>query len=138
MSAPRPTGMPLDGTGPYGMDPDGTDADLIVSERFMWPAAPVVDNHRKPRTRAAIVSACRGFMLAGWFQPSLPACCEQAKRSTRAAYCAFGTIEALRLEAADDPSTRDAIVERVLGCERTALSPDACDRLVRALVTGTG
>jgi hypothetical protein len=133
MSAIRPNGTP-----PDGMDPNGTDTNPIVSECFMSPAAPVLNNHRKPRTRAAIVSACRGFMRAGWFQPPLRACCEQAKRSIRAAYCAFGTIEALRLEAADDPSTRDAIVERVLGSERAALSAETRDRLVRALVTGAG
>ena len=49
---------------------------------------------------------------------------------------AFGKVEALHLEAADDPSTVDAIVERVLGCERAALSAETLQRLVRALVTG--
>ena len=95
-------------------------------------------DRRKPRTRAAMLSACRAFMRAGRFRPPLEVCCEQAKRSARAAYQAFGTVEALRLEAADDPSTRDAIVERVLGCERAALSAETRDRLVRALVTGAG
>ena len=46
------------------------------------------------------------------------------------------TIECVVKECADDPSTRDAIVERVLGCERAALSAETQQRLVRALVTG--
>ena len=54
----------------------------------------------------------------------------------RTAFKTFGNVEALHLEAADDPPTRDAIVERVLGCERTALSAEAQQRLARALVTG--
>ena len=91
---------------------------------------------RKVRTRAAILSACRSFMQAGQFRPPLCDCCDRAARSQRAAFMAFGKVEALHLEAADDPSTVDAIVERVLGCERAALSAETLQRLVRALVTG--
>jgi hypothetical protein len=91
---------------------------------------------RKLRSRTAIVSACRAFMQAGRFRPPLAACCDRAGRCQRIAYKAFGAVEALHLEAADDPSTRDAIVERVLGCERAALSAETQQRLVRALVTG--
>ena len=91
---------------------------------------------RKLRTRAAIVSACRSFMQAGQFRPPLEACCDRAAPFVRDRFSAFGNVEALHLEAADDPSIRDAIVERVLGCERTALSAETQQRLVRALVTG--
>jgi hypothetical protein len=91
---------------------------------------------RKLRSRAAIVSACRAFMQTGQFRPPLAACCDRAGRSQRTAFKTFGNVETLHLEAADDPSTGDAIVERVLGCERTALSAETQQRLVRALVTG--
>ena len=117
---------------------NGIGSNGIASECFARPEAPVQGDRRKPRTRAAILSACRAFMRAGRFQPPLEDCCDQAERSARAAYCAFGTVEALRLEAADDPATRDAIVERVLGSECAALSAETRDRLVRALVTGAG
>jgi AcrR family transcriptional regulator len=110
----------------------------IASERFPRRDPPARRETRKARTRAAILLACRAFMRAGRFQPPLEACCEQAGRSSRAAYRAFGSVEALLLEAADDQPTRAAIVERVLGCERTALSAETLDRLVRALVTGAG
>ena len=133
MSDTRLNDTPVDGKPVNGIGTNG-----IASECFVRPEAPVQGDRRKPRTRAAILSACRAFMRAGRFQPPLEVCCEQAKRSARAAYQAFGTVEALRLEAADDPSTRDAIVERVLGCERAALSAETRDRLVRALVTGAG
>jgi hypothetical protein len=116
----------------------GTDKSGITIECFPRRDAPARREGRKARTRAAIVLACRVFMRAGRFQPPLEACCEQAGRSSRAAFRAFGSVEALRLEAADDQPTRQAIVERVLGCERTALSAGTLDRLVRALVTGAG
>jgi hypothetical protein len=110
----------------------------IVAECFPRPDAPARGEGRKARTRAAIVSACRSFLQAGQFLPPLQACCDRAGRSSRAGYMAFGCVEALRLEAADDPPTRAAIVERVLGCECRALSAETLDRLVRALVTGAG
>ncbi len=128
MNGPRTADTPVKGTGTNG----------IAGNCSQQPAAPGLGDRRKPRTRAAIVSACRAFMRAGRFQPPLEDCCEEAGRSSRAAYNAFGTVEALRLEAADDPSTREAIVERVLGCERAVLAPETRDRLVRALVTGAG
>jgi len=106
---------------PDGRHPDG--------RRAGWTA-------RSARTRAVIVAACRTFMQAGQFRPPLQACCSQAGRSISTGFQAFGPVEVLHLEAADDPSTRDAIVERVLGCERAALSAETLDRLVRALVTG--
>jgi hypothetical protein len=105
-------------------------------ERFPPSGAPAPREGRKARTRAAIVLACRSFMQAGQFRPPLQACCARAQRSIRDGFRAFGGVEALRLEAADDPSIRDAIVERVLGCERIALSAETQQRLVRALVTG--
>jgi len=91
---------------------------------------------RSARTRAAIVAACRGFMQAGLFRPPLQPCCRQAGRSVCIGYKTFGSVEALRLEAADDRVTRDAIVERVVGCERTALSDETLERIARAFVTG--
>jgi hypothetical protein len=147
MSAARPddafpNGAVTDGTVTNGITngtaTNGIATNGIACECFTRPDVAVSGESRKPRTRAAILAACRTFLRAGWFQPPLRDCCEQAGRSTRAAYCAFGTVEALRLEAADDPATRDAIVERVLESECTALSAEACDRLVRALVTGLG
>jgi hypothetical protein len=93
---------------------------------------------RSTRTRAGLVAACRKFMQSGDFRPSVEACCDAVGRSRPTAYKLFGSAEALRLEAACDPSTREAIVGRVLGCERTALSAETLDRLVRALVTGIG
>jgi hypothetical protein len=91
---------------------------------------------RKPRTRAAIVAACRAYMQAGGLQPAMRACCDRAGRSLRTGFEAFGNVEALRLEAADDRATREAILERVLGGEHAALPAETLDRLVRALVTG--
>jgi hypothetical protein len=110
----------------------------IAVECFPRPDAPARRESRKVRSRAAIVSACRSFMQAGQFLPPLQACCDRAGRSSRTGYLAFGSVEALRLEAADDQATRAAIVERVLGCECCALSAETLDRLVRALVTGAG
>jgi hypothetical protein len=110
----------------------------IIVECFPRPDAAARGEGRKARTRAAIVSACRAFMRAGRFRPPLQACCEQAGRSIRAGFEAFGSVEVLRLEAADDQPTRAAIVARVLGCECGALSAETLDRLVRALVTGAG
>jgi hypothetical protein len=109
----------------------------VALERFPPSNAPAPREGRKAHTRAAIVSACRSFMQAGQFRPPLQACCDRAQRSIRDGFRAFGGVKVLRLEAAADPSIRDAIVERVLGCERTALSVEAQQRLVRALVTGT-
>lgn len=91
---------------------------------------------RSARTRAAIVAACRCFMRAGLFRPPLKACCWQAERSVAIGYKIFGSVETLHLEAADDHATRDAIVERVIGCERAALSDETLQRVVRAFVTG--
>jgi hypothetical protein len=108
----------------------------IRLECFPQPDAPARGVSRKVRSRAAIVSACRAFMQAGQFRPPMRACCDRAGRTSRTAFRAFGGVEALHLEAADDPSTFDAIVERVLGCERAALSAETLQRLVRALVTG--
>jgi hypothetical protein len=116
----------------------GTDKSGITIECFPRPDSPAPREGRKARTRAAIVLACRSFMQAGQFLPPLQACCDRAGRSIRAGYRAFGSVEALRLEAADDQPTRQAIAARVLGCEHTALSAETFDRLVRALVTGAG
>jgi hypothetical protein len=110
----------------------------IAIECFPRPDAAARGENRKVRTRAAIVAACRSLMQAGQFLPPLQACCDRAERSIRAGFRAFGSVEALRLEAADDPPTRQAIVERVLGGEGGALSAETLDRLVRALVTGAG
>jgi hypothetical protein len=115
----------------------GIGSDIVI-ECFPQPDAPARSDGRKAHTRAAIVLACRAFMRAGRFRPPLQACCEQAGRSIRAGFAAFGSVEVLRLEAADDQPTRAAIVERVLGCECGALSAETLDRLVRALVTGAG
>jgi hypothetical protein len=109
----------------------------VSLESFRQPGVPARLMARKPRTRAAIVAACRAFLQAGALQPAMQSCCDRAERSLRTGFEAFGCIEALRLEAADDRATRDAILERVLGCERSALSAETLDRLVRALVTGT-
>jgi hypothetical protein len=102
--------------------------------------APPADrgNARAARTRSAIVAACRSFMRAGQFRPPLQSCCLQAGRSIRIGFQTFGSVEALLLEAADDPPTRDAIAERVLGDARAALPPETLQRLVRAVVTGRG
>jgi hypothetical protein len=115
----------------------GTGSDIVI-ECFPQPNASARREGRKAHTRAAIVLACRSFMQAGQFLPPLQACCDRAGRSIRAGFAAFGSVEALRLEAADDQPTRQAIVERVLGCECCALSAETLDRLVRALVTGAG
>jgi hypothetical protein len=100
-------------------------------ERFPPSGAPAPREGRKARTRAAIVLACRPY-AGGVFRPP-PARCDRAQRSIRESRpsAASGVRP-----AAADPSTGDAIVERVLGCERTALSAETQQRLVRALVTG--
>jgi hypothetical protein len=108
----------------------------VSLESFQRAAVPARLQGRKPRTRAAIVAACRGFLQAGMLRPAMQACCDRAERSLRTGFEAFGCVEALRLEAADDRATRVAILERVLGCESGALSAETLDRLVRALVTG--
>ena len=88
--------------------------------------------------RAAIVSACRLLMRAGQFRPSVRDCCILAECSVHTGSAIFKTIEILHLEAADDPATRDAIVERVVGDERTALAAETLNRIVRAVVMGAG
>jgi DNA-binding transcriptional regulator YdaS (Cro superfamily) len=88
------------------------------------------------RSRAAIVSACRLLMRAGQFRPSVRDCCIWAECSVAIGCGLFKTIEILHLEAADDPATRDAIVERVVGDERTALAVETLNRIVRAVVMG--
>ena len=93
---------------------------------------------RSALTRAVLLAACRSLMQSGELRPPLQACCARARRSIRTGVQAFGSAQAFPLEAACDPPTRDAIVERVLGCERAALSPETQQRLVRALVTGRG
>jgi DNA-binding transcriptional regulator YdaS (Cro superfamily) len=90
------------------------------------------------RSRAAIVSACRLLMRAGQFRPSVRDCCMWAECSLQIGCGLFKTIEILHLEAADDPATRDAIVERVVGDERTALAVETLNRIVRAVVMGAG
>jgi len=89
-------------------------------------------------SRAAIVSACRLLMRAGQFRPSVRDCCILAECSVHTGSAIFKTIEILHLEAADDPATRDAIVERVVGDERTALAAETLNRIVRAVVMGAG
>jgi len=89
-------------------------------------------------SRAAIVSACRLLMRAGQFRPSVRDCCMWAECSLPVGVGLFKTIEILHLEAADDPATRDAIVERVVGDERTALAVETLNRIVRAVVMGAG
>jgi DNA-binding transcriptional regulator YdaS (Cro superfamily) len=89
-------------------------------------------------SRAAIVSACRLLMRAGQFRPSLRDCCIWAECSVPIGCGLFKTIEILHLEAADDAATRDAIVERVVGDERTALAVETLNRIVRAVVMGAG
>jgi len=93
-------------------------------------------NERGQRTRAAIVAACRDFMQAGQFRPSMQACCTKANRSIRIGFQAFKTIEMLHLEAADDLPTREAMVERVLGDDRSVLPAERLALIARALVTG--
>ena len=117
------TGVALECLAAAGRQPDGRPDGRTV---------------RAARTRDAIVAACRGFMQSGQFRPSMEACCARAARSIRAGFQAFRFVEALHLEAADDAATRHAIVERVLGCERAALSAETLQRLARALVTGRG
>src|SRR5258705_10841499 len=68
-------------------------------------------------SRAAIVAACRLLMRSGQFRPSVRDCCNWAECSAQVGFGLFKTIEILHLEAADDPATRDAIVERVVGEE---------------------
>lgn len=116
-----------------------TDTTDIRIETFPpAPAGPRRDgrNERARRTRAAIVAACRAFMQAGELRPPMQACCRAAGRSIRIGFQSFKTVEGLHLEAADDPPTRDAIVERVLGEGSDALPPELLARVVRALVTG--
>jgi hypothetical protein len=121
----------MNGTGQGGTGQGG-----IAVECFPRPGAAARHEGRKARTRAAIVAACRAFMQAGEFRPPMQACCDRAARSIRTGFQAFGSVEVLHLEAADDRSTRDAIIERVLGCERAALPAETLQRLVRAFVTG--
>jgi hypothetical protein len=110
--------------------------------RALRPDEPRIDGRRagrdarSERTRALVVTACRASMQMGQFRPPLQACCAAVGRSIRTGWRVFGSVEALHLEAADDQAMRDAIAERVLGCERTALSDETLQRLVRALVTG--
>lgn len=93
-------------------------------------------NARGARTRVAIVEACRSFMQAGQLRPPMEACCLRAGRSIRIGFQTFRFVVSLHLEAIDDPPTRDAIAERVLGDARSALPAETLDRMVRALVTG--
>jgi len=88
--------------------------------------------------RAAIVSACRQLMQTGQFRPSVRDCCILSECSVHMGFGLFKTIEVLHLEAADDPATRDAIVERVAGDERAALAVETLNRIVRAVVMGAG
>jgi len=101
---------------------------------------PPRDRHRERSalTRAVLLAACRSFMKAGEFRPPMQACCLRAARSMQTGYQIFRTVEAFHLEAADDPPTLDAIVERVVGDERAALPAETLCRLVRAVVTGRG
>ena len=102
---------------------------------FPQPGIPVPREGRKPRTRAVIVPACRAFMQAGALQPPMQACCDRAGRSIRTG---FGPSAPSRRFVSRRPTIRhrEAVVERVLGCERAALSAETLDRLVRVLVTG--
>lgn len=113
---------------------------VVVTERFYPGAEPArpVDGRttRGRRSRTAILTACRQLMRAGALRPCMAWVCETADRNTRTGFQHFRGIEDLHLEAIQDYSTRTAIAARVLGDELNALSPEAAQRLVRALVLG--
>jgi DNA-binding transcriptional regulator YdaS (Cro superfamily) len=126
------------------LDPVMSKAGIDVSlECFPQPEAWLEDRQEgdaspSARSRAAIVSACRRLMRAGRFRPSVRECCMWAECPVQVGVRLFKTIEILHLEAADDQSTRDAIVERVVGDEQVALPVETLSRIVRAVVMGAG
>ena len=89
-------------------------------------------------TRAAIVQACRSLMAEGQWRPSMRACCIEAKRSTRAAFQGFKTLDALYAEALRDENTMKAIARQVLqdDGEFNAMYPLILERIARAAVFG--
>ena len=97
----------------------------IMLERFPYRRA-----DRAAATRGALLAACRAFMQAGELRPPMRACRARAWRSIHSGFQAFGSIAAFHFEAADDATTRDAIVERILGDERAVLPDEAIGRLV--------
>ena len=85
-----------------------------------------------------VTTRTKAGIQTGQFRPSVRDCCILAGCSIYMGSGLFKTIEVLHLEAADDPATRDAIVERVAGDERAALAVETLNRIVRAVVMGAG
>lgn len=82
---------------------------------------------RGERTRSVLVAACRGYMMAGNFRPTMAECCRAAERSLRSGFQHFPSVETLHYEALHDEGTRRSVLERIGGSEQ---------RLLRAIVTG--
>lgn len=87
-------------------------------------------------TRAAIVAACRKLMQGGRLRPTMRACCGRAGWSTSTGHRRFGPAAALHRAAIDDVAIQHAILQRLLGAERRALSLNAARRLVHGAVLG--
>ncbi len=102
------------------------------------PLDPIDGRHRRrTRTRAAIVAACQELMLAGEFRPTTDAIARRVPCSVRTIWLHFRDIEALHLEAAADPITRDAILTRATsGFGSGAVPAGSARLLVRAIVLG--
>jgi AcrR family transcriptional regulator len=101
--------------------------------------APRIDgrNALGPRTKAAILAACRELMQAGAFRPPMREVCWQAEVSVRSGFQYFNNVDGLYVAAAQDEATRDAILRHALGDDwQQALRwHDRADKLVRIIVT---
>lgn len=103
----------------------------------LLPGSPVDGRNRRARlSRDAILNACKAFMEGGMLRPPMTALCNHAGRCTRTGFQAFHSIDELYREAIQDPVTVGAIAVRVLGDESPALSDEARERVVRAVVLG--
>lgn len=100
--------------------------------------APLVDGRtdRKIQSQRAILEACRSLMQAGNFRPSLRECCRLGCRSHRTGFEVVGTVETMLLEALKDETTRNAVLEQVLGVQSAVLTPETQDRILRAIIKG--
>jgi AcrR family transcriptional regulator len=93
---------------------------------------------RRERTTDRMLLACRVRMRQGDFRPTVADVASEARVVVRTVFQAFGTREAMLRAALDDDTTRDAILQRILGADYALIgAPDEwLERIAQAAVFG--
>lgn len=93
-------------------------------------------NRRLIRSKTAIMEATRRAMQAGIFQPAAPDVAKAAGVSVRTVFQHYGSIEALRRAALEDPDTERTVLQCIIGVESQHWPIEFWRRVVIAAVLG--